>query len=149
LFTALNLLPSIATLAFVSKPISRQSSTKQAHTLRMAGPLSFRKSATVLWSGTKAAEKPHQLDIATGLAFESPARLDPIEVSIDVQLQESRGVIGGPPSLRRRDLEPEIGKIERVDERIDHPNGIFRVVPIAQASRDGLAPINPSTKRLI
>src|ERR1700732_3881093 len=44
LFTALNLLPSIATLAVASKPISRQSSTKRTHTLRSARPLSLRKS---------------------------------------------------------------------------------------------------------
>jgi hypothetical protein len=33
-FTALNLLPSIATLVVARRPISRQSSTKRAHTLR-------------------------------------------------------------------------------------------------------------------
>jgi hypothetical protein len=36
--------------AFTSRPISRQSSTKREHTWRMARPLSFRRSATVLWS---------------------------------------------------------------------------------------------------
>jgi hypothetical protein len=46
LFTALNLLPSIATLAVVRRPISRQSSTKRAQTLRSAGPLPLRKSAS-------------------------------------------------------------------------------------------------------
>ena len=35
LFTALNLLPSIATLAFASRPIVRHSATKRAHTSRM------------------------------------------------------------------------------------------------------------------
>jgi FixJ family two-component response regulator len=35
-------------LAVVSKPISRQSATNCAHTLRIAGPLSLRKSAMVL-----------------------------------------------------------------------------------------------------
>jgi hypothetical protein len=39
LFTALNLLPSMATLAVARRPISRQSSTKRAHTLRSARPL--------------------------------------------------------------------------------------------------------------
>ena len=38
LFTALNLLPSMATLAVARRPISRQSSTKRAHTLRNARP---------------------------------------------------------------------------------------------------------------
>src|SRR5262245_6058325 len=51
LFTALNLLPSIATLAFKSRPIRRHSSTKRAQTFLMAPPLSLRKSAIVLWSG--------------------------------------------------------------------------------------------------
>src|SRR4051812_32571279 len=50
--TALNLLPSIATLAFASRPIWRQRLTKLAHTLRIAGPLSLRKSAITLSSGT-------------------------------------------------------------------------------------------------
>src|ERR1700716_1207978 len=48
LLTALNLLPSMATLAFVRRPISRQTATNCAHTLRIAGPLSLRKSAIVL-----------------------------------------------------------------------------------------------------
>src|SRR5262249_38695285 len=48
LFTALNLLPSMATLAVARRPISRQSSMKRAHNLRSARPLSLRKSAIVL-----------------------------------------------------------------------------------------------------
>jgi len=39
LFTALNLLPSIATLAFESRPIRRHSSTNRAQTFLMAPPL--------------------------------------------------------------------------------------------------------------
>ena len=42
--TALNLLPSMATLGVVNSPSSRQSATNRAHTLRIAGPLSLRKS---------------------------------------------------------------------------------------------------------
>ena len=48
LFTALNLLPSIATLAFASSPNLRHKATNCAQTLLMAGPLSLRKSAMVL-----------------------------------------------------------------------------------------------------
>ena len=44
----LNLLPSIAMLGCVSRPIMRHSAMKRAHTLRMAVPLSLRKSAIVL-----------------------------------------------------------------------------------------------------
>ena len=46
--TALNLLPSIATLAMVSRPIRRHSSTNCTQTCLIAGPLSLRKSAIVL-----------------------------------------------------------------------------------------------------
>src|SRR5260221_834087 len=52
LLTALNLLPSIATLAFANRPIWRQRLTKFAHTLRIAGPLSLRKSPITLSSVT-------------------------------------------------------------------------------------------------
>ena len=41
-------LATLATLAFVRRPISRQTATNCAHTLRIAGPLSLRKSAIVL-----------------------------------------------------------------------------------------------------
>src|SRR5712671_503910 len=51
LFTALNLLPSTATLAFASRPILRHNSTNCAQTFLIAEPLSLRKSAMVLLSG--------------------------------------------------------------------------------------------------
>ena len=38
--------------------------------------------------GDAAAKQPHHLDVATSLAFE-PARLHPVEISIDVELQEN------------------------------------------------------------
>jgi hypothetical protein len=47
-FTALNLLPSMATLAFASRPILRHNSTNRAQTFLISGPLSLRKSAMVL-----------------------------------------------------------------------------------------------------
>ena len=53
LLTALNLLPSIATLACVNRPIARHNATKRAQTSRMARPLFLRKSAIVLWSGAR------------------------------------------------------------------------------------------------
>src|SRR6185436_5902420 len=47
----LELAPSMATLAVLSKSSLRQTSINPAHTFLMAGPLSFRKSAMVLKSG--------------------------------------------------------------------------------------------------
>ena len=51
LLTALNLLPSMATTAWVNSLSPRHSSTNCAQAARIAGPLSRRKSAMVLKSG--------------------------------------------------------------------------------------------------
>src|ERR1700736_1510542 len=85
LLTALNLLPSIATLPCVSKPIVRHSATKRAHTLRMPVPLSLRKSAIVLVIRSQTPGQPHHLDVASSLALDPAARLNPIDIAVDVQ----------------------------------------------------------------
>ena len=51
LLTALNLLPSIATRPSSSRCRLRRRAIRRQQTLRIAGPLSFRKSAIVLKSG--------------------------------------------------------------------------------------------------
>src|ERR1700687_3828843 len=51
--TALNLLPSIATLASLNSSRRRHSTTNSRQTSRMASPLSLRKSAIVLKSGIR------------------------------------------------------------------------------------------------
>ena len=141
LFTALNLLPSTATLAFASRPNSRQSSTKCAHTLRMAGPLSFRKSAIVLWSGTSRPRS--HITSKLRPASRSSRRLD--------CTQENRRVIGRPPRrLRLHSYEPQSAKIERFDERVDHTNRVVLVDPIIKAFRQKrrLTAIHPLDKAL-
>src|SRR5260370_41558758 len=97
----------MATLAFASRPISRQSSTKRAQTLRMARPLSLRKSATVLWSGTRRPRS--HITSTLRPASRSSRWLDP--------------------------FEPEFGKIERIYERGDHPHWILLVDPVLKAFR--------------
>ena len=52
-FTALNLLPSIAATAWANSSSWRHSATNWRHAARIAGPLSFRKSAMVLKSGAR------------------------------------------------------------------------------------------------
>ena len=41
--------------------------------------------------GDKPTKEPHQLDIAAGLALEPPARLHPVEIAIDIELQQADG----------------------------------------------------------
>ena len=38
--------------------------------------------------GDQPAEKPHQLDVAPSLALEPAARLHPVEITVNVQLQQ-------------------------------------------------------------
>lgn len=90
LFTALNLLPSIATSACENSLSSRQISTKRLHTLRMAGPLSRRKSAIVLKSG---ARRPHQLDVALTFMLKASAGLDSVEIPVDIDLERHAGMV--------------------------------------------------------
>jgi hypothetical protein len=41
-----------------------------------------------------------------------------------------------PSGRRRRDaIEPETTKIERIDERVDHANGIFLIDPVIETLR--------------
>src|SRR2546423_8278781 len=122
--TALNLLPSIATLASLNSSRRRHSTTNSRQTLRMASPLSFRKSAIVLKSGI--AGQPNQLDIALALPLQAPARLHPIEISVDVNLQQRRRMVGRPSCCRWLDAtKAEPCQIKLIDKDIDRPDRII------------------------
>src|ERR1700730_14760297 len=74
--------------------------------------------------------------VALGTPLEPPARLPSVEIAVDIELQQSRRMISGPPSLRRLDpFELEFSEIERIDERVDHSNRIVLVDPVVQALR--------------
>ena len=72
----------------------------------------------------QSAGQPHQLDVALGLPFEPPARLDAIEIAVEIDLQQRRGMIGGPARLASRvgALKPQRPQIQLVDEDVDHPH---------------------------
>ena len=46
---------------------------------------------------SQTPREPHQLDIALGLAFKPAAGLNPIEVAVDIDLQQDRGMVGRTP----------------------------------------------------
>jgi hypothetical protein len=46
--------------------------------------------------GRQAASQPDQLDVALAFPFKAAARLNPIEVAVDIELQQCRGMIGRP-----------------------------------------------------
>src|SRR4029078_12158116 len=46
-------------------------------------------------------QQPHDTDIASGLSFEPTAPLSPVQIAVDVKLEENRGVVRWPTSGRR------------------------------------------------
>ena len=70
-----------------------------------------------------------------GFTLEPAARLHAIEIAVDVELQENRGVKGGPAGCCRLDtVEPEAGEIERIDEGVDGANWIVFINPSSRHS---------------
>ncbi len=99
----------------------------------------------------QTARQPHHFDIAASLALKPPARLHPVEIAINVELQQHRRMIARPPRrLRHSATEPETAQIELIDENIDHPNRIVFVDPVLQALREqrALSPIHTLDKPL-
>ncbi len=84
--------------------------------------------------GDKPAQEPHHLDVASRFPLQAPARLHPVEIAIDVELQKNRRMTGGPPGRRRlHSIEPKFGQIERVDKSVDDANRIALVDEIIEA----------------
>src|SRR5262249_18747921 len=51
--------------------------------------------------GNQPTREPHHLNVAPGLALKPTARLNPIEVAVDVQLQQNRWMVGRPARYLR------------------------------------------------
>src|SRR5882724_5394472 len=74
------------------------------------------------------------LHIAPGLALEPSARLDPVQITVNIELQEDRGMIRGSPCRLRIDpAEIERTEIKRVDKHVNHTNRVVLIDPIIQA----------------
>ena len=86
--------------------------------------------------GYKPARQPHHLNVAPSLMLKPPARLNPIEIAVDVKLQQDRRVIRRPAGRFGGDpIEPKPGQIEFLDKDVDHPNRIILADPVFQALR--------------
>ena len=69
---------------------------------------------------------PHQLDVALGLTFKPAAGLNPIEIAVDVDLQQDRGMIGRATGYGRiGTLKIKCAQVEFIDENVDHSDWIF------------------------
>jgi hypothetical protein len=83
---------------------------------------------------SQPAQKPHQFHVAQSLALKPTTRLHPVEIAVDIELQQDRRVIRGPPSyLGSHPVKSQPGQIEFINKDVNRLNGIVLVDPIFQA----------------
>src|SRR3954465_750997 len=133
LLTALNLLPSIATLASLNSSRRRHSITLAANPANGLAVI-LAEVGYGLEVRHQASGQPNQFDVALALPLQTPARLHSIKVSVDVNLQQGRRVIGWP-SCRLRLTPPEAQprQIKLIDKDIDRPNRIVLAQIVVQS----------------
>ena len=76
--------------------------------------------------------QPHQLHVAPGFSLDTATRLNTVEVGVDIELQQHRGVIGGPARLPRLNTaKAQLGKVKLINKYINDPDRVvFRNVVI-------------------
>src|SRR5512132_4312589 len=63
--------------------------------------------------------QPHHFQIAASLTLQPPARLDSVEIAVNVQLEHRRRMIPGSAGRCRIDaIEPKVAELECIDEHI-------------------------------
>ena len=77
--------------------------------------------------GLQASQQPDHLDVAVGLGLQAPARAHPVEVAVDVELQQI-GRIVARPARRLRHHAGEAGgrEIQLVHEGLDEADRVVR-----------------------
>jgi transposase len=87
--------------------------------------------------GLQVPQQPDHLDVAAGLGFQPPAGAHPVQVAVDVELQQVGRRI--PRPARRLRLDPdEPGRREGppVHERIDEPHRVVGVDVVVHRFRE-------------
>src|ERR1700719_3854322 len=122
-FTALNLLPSMAATAWANRPSCRHRAMNWRQVLRIAGPLSFLKSALVLKSGVRRPVS--HIDIAMGLTLQPAARRDLVDVAVNVGLQQRARMIGWTSGrFWNHTVKAQRPEIQLIDKHVDHPHRV-------------------------
>ena len=101
---------------------------------------------------SEPAGQPHDLDIAPSLSLKPPARLNPIEIAVDVELQQDRRMIRRPARrLGSHSFNPNLDKSSLSTKASITRTGLFSSIQSARHSGNSVAcPRSiPSTKRLI
>src|SRR5262249_47521116 len=84
----------------------------------------------------QSTDQPHDLNVATSLTFKPTARLNPIEITVDVKLQQHRRVVRRPArDLGLNPAKPQFRQVQPVNKNVDHTNRVVLANPIFQAVR--------------
>src|SRR5262249_41088325 len=74
--------------------------------------------------------------VARSLTLEPSTRLNPIEIAVNVELQQNRRMIRRPTGCFRIDpAKAKLAQIEFLNKNVDHANGIVLINPVFQALR--------------
>jgi hypothetical protein len=141
-FTALNLLPSMAATAWANRSTAQLDELTAGRPDRRAVVLPEVRNG--LEVRRQALRQPHHLDIALALPLQPTARSDLVDVAIDVDLQQHAGMIRRPSGRLGHDArEPQNTQVQLVDEHIDHPYRVLVRYVFIQKFRkqDGLPTI--------
>ena len=77
---------------------------------------------------TQAAQQPDHLQVAVGLRLQPTAGPHPVQIPVDVQLQQVGGIVPRAPCLfRLRAFEPGPSQVETVDESVDEPHWVVGI----------------------
>src|SRR5262249_24205862 len=64
------------------------------------------------------SRQPHHFQIAASLTLQPPARLDPVEIAIDIKLEHRRRMVSRPAGRCRGDaIEPQLAQFQRAASR--------------------------------
>jgi hypothetical protein len=76
--------------------------------------------------GSQATQQPDHFQIAGGLRLEPPAGAHPIDVSINIELQQIGRIVARPARVLRLNA-PETGflQVTLINERLNETHGIF------------------------
>jgi hypothetical protein len=84
----------------------------------------------------QAPHEPHDLNVAPRLPLQPAARLHPVQIAVDVELQVNRRMIGRTARVLRINApETQSAKIRTLDNGLGHTDRIALADPVLKAFR--------------
>lgn len=69
--------------------------------------------------------QPHQFDVTLSFSFQSPTRLNAVEIAVDVDLQQDRGVVSRPAGVSwNSTVKTQGDQVEFVNEDVDYAHWV-------------------------